>query len=237
LSISAPALREWIAGLGSALLPQVCVLCHAASGDELLCRACASELPIAAAGCPRCAATSGGSSLCGACLSDPPFYDATHAAFDYRFPVDALIQALKYGGQLTLASLFAQALRERIGASAGVNLIVPLPLHPRRLAERGFNQAAEIAKPLARKLAKSLDVRLGQRIRDTAAQTGLPWRGRTSNVRHAFTCERSLGGLNIAVVDDVMTTGATLNEFARALKDAGAGRVENWVVARTTRDV
>ena len=151
--------------------------------------------------------------------------------------MDTLIQALKYGGQLALAGLFARALHERIVDSASVDLIVPLPLHPRRLAERGYNQAVEIARPLAQALGVPLDVHVGERVRDTAAQTGLPWKKRASNVRHAFACGRRLDGLKLAVVDDVMTTGATLEAYARALKQAGAARVENWVVARTTRDV
>ncbi len=174
---------------------------------------------------------------CGACLRHPPHYDASFAAFLYTYPVDSLIQALKYGGQLALATLFAQALHQRIGQGNGIDLIVPLPLHAARLAERGFNQAAEIAKALARLRGVATDMRLARRVRNTAPQTTLPWRERVTNMRRAFTCERNLARLSIAVVDDVMTTGATLDEFACTLKRSGAARVENWVVARTPRDV
>ena len=222
--------------LARALLAQDCVLCQAASGADLVCGACARELPAAATGCPRCAAP-GGDAECAACIATPPHYDASRAAFVYAFPVDALIQALKYGGQLALASLFARALQRRLGPAPRVDLIVPLPLHPQRLAERGFNQAAEIAKALARAYGIAMDARLARRVRNTAAQTGLPWRERAANVRGAFACGRDLTGLNIAVIDDVITTGATLDEFARTLKRSGAARVENWVVARTARDV
>ncbi len=114
---------------------------------------------------------------------------------------------------------------------------MPLPLHPARLAERGFNQAAEIAKVLSRLSGIAMDARLARRVRNTAAQTALPWHERATNMRGAFACDSDLAGLNIAVVDDVMTTGATLDEFARTLKKNGAARVENWVIARTTRDV
>jgi len=223
--------------IGHTLLAQDCVLCQAASGEKLLCEACARELPFVASACPRCAAPSADAAECGACIADPPHYDASRAAFVYAFPVDALIQSLKYGGQLALAGLFAHEWYQRIGATGRFDLIVPLPLHPARLAERGFNQAAEIARVLARLSGVAMDARLARRVRDTAAQTMLPWRERATNVRGAFACDADLGGLNIAVVDDVMTTGATLDEFARTLKKSGAARVENWVMARTARDV
>jgi ComF family protein len=220
-----------------ALLAQDCLLCQAASGDRLLCAACERELPANAPACPRCALAGSGDAECGACLADPPHYDASCAAFVYAYPVDGLIQTLKYGGQLALAGLFAEKLRERIGLAAGVDLILPLPLHPARLAERGFNQAAEIGKALSRLTGVAMEAQLARRVRDTAPQTELPWRARAANMRHAFACEQDLSGLSIAVVDDVMTTGATLDEFARTLKRAGAARVQNWVVARTPRGV
>ncbi|TSA17683.1 MAG: ComF family protein [Betaproteobacteria bacterium] len=219
------------------LLAQDCLLCLAASETQLICQACLDELPSAASACRRCALPGSSNAECGACIADPPRYDASLAAFDYAYPVDALIQALKYGGQLALAGLFAQALQRRIGRPDEVDLIVPLPLHPARLAERGFNQAAEIAKVLSRNCGVAMEAQLARRVRDTTPQTALPWRERARNIRRAFACERNLAGLRIAVVDDVMTTGATLDEFARTLKKSGAARVENWVVARTARGV
>jgi ComF family protein len=225
------------ARIGRTLLAQDCLLCQGASGGKLLCQACARELPSTASACPRCALPGGGDAECGACIANPPHYDASYAAFVYAYPVDALVQALKYGGQLALAGLFARALQQRIGCALNVDLIVPLPLHPLRLAERGFNQAAEIAKVLARLYGIRMDAQLARRVRNTAPQTALPWRERVSNMRQAFACERELAGLSIAVVDDVMTTGATLDEFAHTLKRSGAARVENWVVARTARGV
>lgn len=225
------------AKIGQSLLAQDCLLCQAASAGRLLCEACERELPATASACPRCALAEPSNAECGACLAHPPHYDASRAAFVYGYPVDALIQALKYGGQLALASLFAHKLYQRIEKTAGVDLIVPLPLHPARLAERGFNQTAEIAKTLSRLSGIAMDARLARRVRNTAPQTALPWRERAANMRQAFACERDLAGLRVAVVDDVMTTGATLDEFARTLKRSGAARVENWVVARTPRGV
>jgi ComF family protein len=233
LSISSRPFSRIGARIRQVLLAQDCLLCQAASGDRILCDACVRELPCSTSACPRCALAGPGDDECGACLADPPHYDASRAAFTYAYPVDALIQSLKYGGQLALAGWFAQQLQQRIGQAAGVDLIVPLPLHPARLAERGFNQAAEIAKALSRKSGIRMDAHSARRVRNTRPQTDLPWRERRANIRHAFSCERDLAGLNVAVIDDVMTTGATLNEFARTLKQSGARRVQNWVVART----
>lgn len=235
MSISLRPLRNVGTRIAQFLLTQDCLLCQAASGGQLLCAACARELPSTASGCPRCALAGTQDLECGACIADPPHYDASFAAFAYAHPMDALILALKYRGQLALAGLFARELHQRLGRARSVDLIVPLPLHPQRLAERGFNQAAEIAKVLSRLSGIGMDARLARRVRNTAPQTGLPWRERANNMRHAFACDGDLAGLNIAVVDDVMTTGATLDEFARTLKRSGAARVENWVVARTAR--
>ncbi len=237
LSISLRPLVQIGSKIRRSLLAQDCLLCQKTSGDALLCEACERELAPAVPACPRCALTSAGNAHCGACLAHPPHYDSSYAAFIYAFPVDRLIQALKYGGRLALAGFFARKLHQRVGQAAGVDIIAPLPLHRARLAERGFNQAAEIAKVLARLSGIEVQLELGRRVRNTAPQTELPWNERAANVRGAFACEGDLSGLRIAVVDDVMTTGATLDEFARTLKKSGAAWVENWVVARTPRGV
>lgn len=237
MSISSNPFLKIGAGIRRTLLAQNCLLCQAASGERPICDACERELPSSVAACPRCALGGSSDAECGACIAAAPHYDASCAAFVYAYPVDALIQALKYGGQLALAELFAHKLYQRVVGAAAVDLIVPLPLHPLRLAERGFNQAAEIARVLSRRSGVAMNARLARRVRDTAPQTALPWKERAANMRQAFTCEQDLAGLHVAVVDDVMTTGATLNEFARTLKASGAARVENWIVARTPRDV
>ena len=216
----------------SRLLPQDCFVCGSAAGDALLCPACAERLPcLDAACCPVCALPTPDAALCGACLKAPPHFDATLAFYRYAFPVEELIQALKYRGTLAVAPFLAGRLAERL-VGVAAHCIVPLPLHPRRLAERGFNQAAELARPAARSLG--LDLLLEEVIRDlpTAPQVGLPWAERRRNVRGAFRCTLDLAGRSVAVIDDVMTTGATLDEFARTLKKHGAARVTNCVVAR-----
>ena len=210
---------------------QDCLLCAAEGGPELLCPACIAELPALAETCPRCALPSPAAAVCGSCLNHPPHFDATLALWRYEFPCDRLVQALKYRARLALAGFFARSLASR--PIPEVDLIVPMPLHPKRLAERGFNQALEIARGLVRYRSRPIEPRGVLRVKDTLPQTGLPYEERAKNVRGAFLCELDLSGASVAVLDDVMTTGATLNELARALKGAGATRVENLVIART----
>lgn len=219
----------------AALLPQDCLLCGGFSGAALLCAACAHELPqLPDALCPVCAEASPGGATCGACLKSPPHFDATVAAFRYAFPVDKLVQALKYRRRLATADFLAKAMLAA-GAPAG-DIVVPLPLSAGRLRERGFNQAVELARPLARALALPLELDGCTRRRDTAPQATLPWKERRKNVRHAFECALDLSGKSVIVVDDVMTTGATLDEFAGTLKAHGVVRVINWVAARALKD-
>lgn len=206
-----------------------CFLCRGRA-DDLICADCDADLPrLDFALCPRCALASPGGAVCGRCLSAAPHYDATRAALAYDFPADALVHSLKFRGELALAPLLASYLSPRIGDDR-VDHVVPMPLSVKRLRERGYNQSAEIARHLRK---DRLEVALCERTRDVRPQIELPYDERQRNVRGAFRCTRALVGARIAVVDDVMTTGATLNELARTLKAAGAVHVVNWVVART----
>jgi ComF family protein len=216
------------------LLAQDCILCAAPSGDTPFCGGCAHDLPELGDACPRCAGPCPGGAVCGTCLGDPPSFDATVAAWRYGFPVDRLVLALKYGGRLALARAFGAALAARV-ADRQVDLLVPMPLAPPRLRERGFNQAMEIARALARGTRFTVEPHLVARVRDTPPQTDLPHDARAANVRGAFACMRAVAGMSLAIIDDVMTTGASLEELAGTLKRAGAARVENWVVARAWR--
>jgi len=216
-----------------------CLLCRGAAesarNESLLCAACDRDLPRLAAGelCPRCALPSPEGAVCGACLATPPQFDATVAALAYRFPTDVLIQALKFRDALAFAALLGRELAQRAAAAARVDAVLPVPLSAARLRERGYNQSMEIARAVARTSGLKLQPWLCERSRDTPAQVDLPAADRVRNVRGAFRCPRPLDGIVVAVVDDVMTTGATLDEIARALKRAGASRVVNWVAART----
>lgn len=233
-----PSHSSHVAGFLSVLLPQDCQLCAATCGAGLLCRGCHDSLPrTGAACCPQCAMPSAANEPCSACLRRPPHFDATHAALRYAFPADRLIQSLKYNARLPVAVLLAELLLEHL-RTAGAPLpdaLIPMPLHPARLATRGYNQAVEITRHIAHALQRPMLTTTAVRLRDTPPQAGLPMERRRANLRRAFACggNGSIAGLSVAVIDDVMTTGASLNELARVLKRAGAVRVENWVAART----
>lgn len=222
--------------LGQTLLQQDCVLCGARSGDSPLCVHCRADLPTLSEQCPRCAIPSPNSCLCGTCLKSGPAYDATHSLWRYDFPADRLVQALKFRARLALAAFFGNALAERFVPGAA-DIIVPMPLHRLRLAERGFNQAAEIARHMAHQTRTPFAPTAAARIKATLPQSDLTYEERSRNVRTAFRCNIDLRGMRVAVVDDVMTSGATLAELALALKRSGAVRVENWVVTRTLSHV
>lgn len=213
-------------------LAQDCLLCTSDSGAQILCPACENDLPrLAAARCPQCALPSARSERCGRCLTHPPHYDTTHAVYRYDFPVDKLIQAFKYGERLALAPYFGKQLTAAL-AGLAADLLIPLPLHPLRLRERGFNQALELARPVSATLRIALAADTCSRTRNTQPQASLPWHGRVKNIRGAFHCNTDLTGKRIILVDDVMTTGATLNECARTLKLHGARQVNLLLVAR-----
>ena len=218
--------------LGTPFFGGTCFLCRGAA-SAILCAACDADLPrLPAELCPRCALGSPRSAVCGRCLAQPPSFDATLAALLYAFPADAMVHALKFRSELALAPLMAALLANQIPRHP-VDCVIGVPLSPERLRERGYNQAVEIARTLASKARAPLELALCERARDTPAQTDLPWAERERNMRGAFRCPRPLIGARVAVVDDVMTTGATLSEVAATLKRAGASQVVNWVVART----
>ena len=219
--------------LSSLLFGGSCFLCRG-KAENLLCGACDADLPrLAGPRCPRCALASPQAAVCGRCLAQPPHYDATVAALAYEFPADALIHAFKFRGELAFAAFFGGLLLQKIRPEERIDLIIPVPLSGKRLRERGYNQAVELARPLAAAVRTPLELDLCERSRDAPPQTDLPWAERGRNVRGAFRCNRAPIGATVAVIDDVMTTGATLDEIASTLKAAGATRVVNWVVART----
>jgi ComF family protein len=183
--------------------------------------------------CTVCAVPLPGGTTCGHCLSHPPAFSHTLSAFHYAFPIDALIHACKYGGNLVLFDLLAEPLATRALAQRLPDLLVPMPLHPHRIRERGFNQAREIAAVLSRRLKVPLAAQGCHRIRNTPPQAALKLKERAANLRDAFECDASLRGKRIALIDDVMTSGASLNALALAARRQGAEEVEAWVVART----
>jgi ComF family protein len=204
------------------------------SDAGLWCAACDSALPyLDAPHCPICALPTPQGEPCGHCLAEPPAFKRTIAAFSYSFPLDKLVQALKFGEHLALAQVFAEKLAQRITHEALPDCLIAMPLHPARLRERGFNQSHLLAEKLARKLNLKLLPHACQRVRDTPAQSTLKWKERDKNVRNAFQCDVDLTGKRVALVDDVMTTGASLDALAAVVKKAGATHIETWIIART----
>jgi ComF family protein len=232
LSNPAPGFLNNCFRLVRSLLPQSCQLCGAEEVAGPFCAPCLADLPwLPRNRCEVCALPLASGSVCGACLDRPPRFNRVEAVFAYRFPVDALILAYKYGGRLALARGLGELLAQSIARDA--DAIVAMPLAPGRLAGRGFNQAHEIARVVAAQTGIPLLTSACRKVVDTPPQAALPWQERAKNVRRAFVCDADLKGKRIAVIDDVLTTGATLNELARVLRMAGAISVAGWVIART----
>lgn len=227
--------RRWIEVLRYGLLPPRCLLCGAQGHDAIdLCADCAAELPRNHHCCARCALPLPTSAaLCGQCQRHPPTWDAAWAPFRYGWPLDRLESRYKFGAALAAGrALGALWQREPLTVEQPA-LIVPVPLHRTRLRRRGYNQALELAKPLAKRFAVPLLHEPLRRTRATDAQTELTAVQRRHNVRGAFEANFSGTPLeHVAVLDDVFTTGATLAECARVLKQAGVARVDVWALAR-----
>ena len=232
-------LNNWLSNIQDWLVPRLCPACGNASGaGRALCPGCEANLPILTTGCPRCAVPyehPGVTGECGACQRHPPSYTRSMALYRYAPPVDYFIRALKFHHDLGMAQLLGQRLAARLAERPDrPDVIVPVPLHRQRLRLRGYNQALEIARPLARALNAPLEPLLLERVRATSAQSDLPIAERVRNVRGAFAVRQGarLDGLKIALVDDVMTTGSTAQAAAQTLRAAGADEVWVWVVTR-----
>jgi ComF family protein len=217
--------------------PSQCAVCRDWAAARV-CERCVARFAPQIARCRRCALASP-APLCGECLRTPPPFEATVAAVDYQFPWDGLITRWKFHQALDHAPLFAGLLEQAL-RRAGTplpSLVIPVPLGRERLRERGYNQAWELARRVCRRLRCETDTRVLQRTIDTPHQLSLPRDKRAANVRGSFTLDTGraarLRGCSVALVDDVMTTGATAAEAARTLLDAGAASVQLWVAART----
>ena len=231
-------------------LPSLCAVCHDWAAARV-CQRCLQRHTVARPRCESCAApVPHGVAQCGHCLvaarTGAATLDATIAAVDYGFPWSSLIQSLKFHQALDLSETFAQHLVRAIVAAQQTprrqalglpTLVLPIPLSTQRLQERGYNQAWELARRVAGALRIPAQAQGLLRIKDTGHQLALPLAAREANVRGALLLNPDarpwVQGQEIAVVDDVMTTGATLREAARALKAGGALSVQAWVLART----
>lgn len=226
------------------LLPRRCLLCGGRSAANL-CAPCDADLPAIGEACSRCAiplvlpwdghAQAGRAArICGDCIREPPAFDAAVAALNYVFPTTVLVQRFKFNRSFACGAVLAERLTRAVDASGQANdadLVVPVPLHRGRLFLRVFNQAEVLARDVGRALAVPVGPQALRRTRHTAPQYGLSAAERRRNLRGAIAVRR-LRGRHVALVDDVMTTGTTLGECARALKHAGAESVAVWVAAR-----
>ena len=217
------------------LFPQTCIFCESSNTQDIsVCNACLGDLPFhKMAHCPQCALPCESNLICGHCITSPPDFDKTIAIFRYEYPISQLIQHYKYAHQLNLSGLFSGLLLDKITNLTKPDLIIPMPLHPKRLSERGFNQSLEIAKLISNALATPVNYQACIRNQYAPPQASLPLKQRARNMQGAFECNQSLDGLRVALIDDVMTTGASMNALAKAIKAKGASHVECWVIART----
>ena len=195
------------------------------------CWTCATKLPLALIGRPR--------PQCGRCLREPPPLDRTVAALDYRFPWDGLLQHFKYHQALELRESLLERLNSALSAAEVMepDWLLPVPLSAERLRERAYNQSHELTKALARRRGLRCEPDLLLRVRNNATQAGLELQARAANVRGVFAVNpvglERLRGTRVALLDDVMTSGATLYELAHVLLQAGVMSVQAWVIART----
>ena len=227
-----------LGALIAAVLPPRCLLCGAeGAGGQDLCSGCRADLPLNTCCCARCALPlDHAADQCGICLKREPPFASAWAPFRYAHPLDLLEARFKFHRDLAagrlLSALMIEALAERAPPARPERLIC-VPLHRERLRERGYNQALELAKPLARALRIPLDANALIRLRNTSAQTGLDAKARRRNLHAAFAVAANATlPAHVAILDDVMTTGTTLRECARVLRRAGVERVDVWALAR-----
>lgn len=224
------------------LLPNHCLLCRMPIRAQVvatpLCPGCTRDLPWLGPACHSCGLPLAVGSVdltCGRCQQHPPPFQRVHAPWRYDRPLDALILRMKFGADPAVAKTLGELLAISLAAQAmpRPDLLLPVPLHPRRLRQRGFNQALEIARPIARRLQLPIDTHGCTRRRDTRAQSDLPVQARRANVRGAFELNRRFERLHVTIIDDVMTSGYTVAELARQLRRHGAEQVSVWCCART----
>ncbi len=214
----------------------MCALCGATGSQKRdLCTHCQTDLPSLQTACLRCARPLATTGTCGACQQQAPPQDSALSAFRYEAPLDYLILQLKFHGKLHLAPLLGELIAEHLEQKIFFlpECIIPVPLHPSRLRERGFNQALELARPVAARFNLPIYHQAVQRRRNTALQSQLSPQERQRNMRGAFTLRGTLAMRHVAIIDDVLTTGHTVGELARTLRQAGVHTIEVWTCART----
>jgi ComF family protein len=212
---------------------EACLLCKAFVSKHGFCTACWQALmPSISPRCPQCALWVETEGLCGRCLHSPYAFEAVYAAHPYAYPLSHLIHAFKYQKRLSFAKPLAQLMLTNIPPKT--HILIPMPLHLNRLRARGFNQAQLLATYLSAATQIPILNSSVTRIRDTPQQSLLDEQSRQHNLRQAFYVKpKQIEGLSITLIDDVITSGASLDALAKSLKKAGAASVICWVLART----
>lgn len=224
--------------LATLLAPSQCYWCTGRSAGAPACASCAASLPHNRRACRACALPLPSAtplSVCAQCLDQAPPQDHSWAAFRYEAPVAQAIVELKFRGRLAPAHLLGHLMADALARRAAPlpELLIPVPLHAHRLRRRGYNQALELGRHIARRLSLRLEPGAARRIKATGEQTRLDAMARKHNVRGAFAADGArVHGRHVALLDDVITTGATVAELARTLRAAGAARIETWAAAR-----
>jgi len=230
--------------------PPRCMLCggsHHLVYKGQLCEGCASDIHLNDPACRICAVPltttdslqQSSSDICMQCIKMPPVYDVCWSPFVYAQPLEWMIQQLKFNAKLSYASLLsalmAANLPRHIVDEVRPDAIIPMPLHNKRLKQRGFNQSQLLIKPLAKTLQIPLDLTSCQRVLDTQHQTGKSARHRQLNIKHAFKFINRKNYKHVVIFDDVVTTGSSVSELSRELKRAGVLRVDVWSLARAEK--
>lgn len=218
-------------------LPSICVLCHQFhQGQFAVCAPCIAFMNPLGIACQHCAYPLADNHylLCGHCIKKPPHFDNTFITYRFEEPLRSLLHQFKYHSGLYLASFLSHLIFQSIHKQSVMpQCLIPVPMHPQRIKLRGFNQAAVLTQNLAKKLKLPYDLSSCQKIINTEPQASLDKTERQKNLRHAFRC-KEMPYQHIALIDDLLTTGSTVNELARVLKKAGVQRVDVWCCARTT---
>jgi len=226
------------------IYPCSCVLCGEAKGlgrsiSRNLCSSCEADLIVNQTACRQCAIPlfdSPTDSVCGQCLKKSSEYDSAWSAFIYAQPLEWMIQQLKFNGKLIYADLLAELMMPHLpDLDQQPDCIIPVPLHSKRLRQRGYNQTYELIKPVAKKTGIKIDLENCVRKKYTTAQTGLDAKSRRQNVKAAFDFKNTHHYNYVIVFDDVMTTGSTMNELAKVIKKQGVQRVDVWSLARAEK--
>jgi len=225
-------LTHQVGQLYSNLLPIPCLVCGMASGNSVICLACNADLPRPSLVCIRCGMPITHDALCGSCLVHPLNHDFCYSPFFYKEVIPRLISQFKYHNQFALTDFFAEQFLQYRGQDDLPALLIPVPLHAKKLRERGYNQSHEFAKSL-KKLTNLPIAHPVVRHKQTKSQTGLSVKQRKQNVKNAFRVIEPNLPEHVALIDDVLTSGQTANAITDSLRKSGVKTIELWTIART----